>query len=127
MTNLLRTKAAWLASMRQSHATDEATYRRGEEEVTLQAQAIPVAYEIDQATGAIVQGQRWDWIVRREDLVFGGVESDPHAGDEIDHVVGDVVRTYTAMPAGTDAAAEPLDVDGSHWRIHTKLTQEIQT
>lgn len=122
MTNLLRTKAAWLASMRQQHASDEVTYRRGADEITLRAQAVPVSYEIDQATGAIVEAQRWDWIVRREDLAFGGDETEPMEGDEIDHEVGDAIRTYTAMKAGTDAAAEPLDVDASQWRIHTRLT-----
>ena len=121
MANGLRTAAAWLASMRQQHASDQVTYRRGAEAVALLASPAPITYEIEQAGGAVIQAQRWDWVVRREDMVFGGAATDPAEGDRIEQTVGSSKRIFELMPAGTEAHAEVLDPDASYWLVHSKL------
>jgi hypothetical protein len=101
-------------------------YRRGTSQA-IAVHAVPVAQGIElmDATRAKIQGQRSDWIVNASDIIFGGVQSEPQEGDQIEVLDEDhKTRTYEAAPVNSKECFEHVLGSRAAYVIHTNLISE---
>ena len=119
MADLLQQGAAWLEGMRHKHASRPVTYRRGEQDIALNATVGRSVFQVVAADGVVEQVERRDYLVRAVDLVLGGVVVVPQVGDRIRETVGAKVEVYEVMGAGQEKHFRKSDVDGLTLRIHT--------
>lgn len=112
--------AAWLSGQLKTAAGVSVTYARGPLSVSLTAVPTLHEYEVvdDEGFGIVMLSR--DYLVHTEDLVLGGSEIAPRAGDRITETVGGVVDTYEVMPLGQKKEYEPADSDGLLLLVHTK-------
>jgi len=116
MADLLAQAQATLESWRHQYRTTAVSYRRGGEAVTIQATVGRTDWSKDDRISSLVVWESRDFLVRCEDLVFGGAAVEPQSGDRIT----EGGKTYeVAAPAGMTAWRHS-DVTRLTWRIHTK-------
>ncbi|MCX5682853.1 MAG: hypothetical protein NT049_04120, partial [Planctomycetota bacterium] len=112
MADLLQQGAAWLEGMRHKHDSRPVTYRRGEQDIALNATVGRSMFQVVTADGVVEQVERRDYLIRACDLVLGGAVVLPQVGDRIRETVGDKVQVYEVMGAGQEKHFRPSDSDG---------------
>lgn len=120
MTNRLQDGVAWLGGQLKDHAGTSIAYQRGANTVTLTGTATLHEYEIVDQDGFSATVLSRDYIVHAADLVLGGAEIAPRAGDQITETIGAVACSFEVMPLGMKKEYEPVDRDGLLLMIHTK-------
>ena len=120
MADLLQQTVGWLAGMRVKHASRTVTYSRGEESVELSATMGSTTYEVADEYGFNVEAKAMDFLVTAAELVMGGRQSDPEAGDKIRVTVGNRIKVYEVMDLGAAGHYRPSDPQETTLRIHTK-------
>jgi len=120
VTDLLDQGAAFLDAQRHAHMTRTVTYRRGTESTLLAATIGRSEFEQADESGFIRQVETRDFIVRRADLVLGGLLSLPKAGDRIDEPDGSLTQVYEVISIGIEPPFRYSDPYRRTLRIHTK-------
>lgn len=124
MADLLEQGAAFLDDRRHRHLTRTVTYRRGADSVDLAATVGRTVFEQADESGFIRKIESRDFLVRRTELVLGGVETLPKAGDRVRETDGSQTQVYEVMAPGSRGGGEPpfrwSDPYRRVIRIHTK-------
>lgn len=120
MTNLLQIGASWLADQMKTHASIDVTYERGAEQVPVKATVGKTEFEIDDGSGVIERFQSRDYLIHAADLVLGGVETLPVAGDLIRETQGAKTFVYEVMAPGDEPHYRYSDPFRTLLRIHSK-------
>ncbi|MCA9179682.1 MAG: hypothetical protein KDB14_34740 [Planctomycetales bacterium] len=120
MTNLLQIGASWLADQMKTHASIDVTYERGAEQVPIKATVGKTEFELDDGSGVVVRIQSRDYLIHAADLVLGGVETLPVAGDLIREAQGPTIFVYEVMAPGNEPHYRYSDSFRKLLRIHTK-------
>lgn len=120
MPNILEQGAGWLADQLKTHASTEAVYQRGAQQVTVQATIGKTEFEIEDGSGVIQRFQSRDYLIQTADLKLGGVPTLPAAGDRIRETVGDQTLVYEVLAPGNEPHFRYSDPFRKLLRIHTK-------
>ena len=120
MSNLLQIGASWLADQMKTHASIDVTYERGAEQVPVKATVGKTEFELDDGSGVVVRVQSRDFLIHAADLVLGGVETLPVAGDVIRETQGAKTFVYEVMAPGKEPHWRYSDPYRKSLRIHTK-------
>ena len=123
MGDLLGTASAWFEGVRHEHLTREVRYGRGLLSVTLSATVGRSSFPVVSASGVLEEVERRDYLVRAADLMLGGVQVEPLAGDRIIETVAGREEAYEVMGAGGEKCFRRSDGDGLTLRIHTALVE----
>jgi hypothetical protein len=117
---LLQTGASWLADQMKMHASVDVIYERGAEQVPVKATVGKTEFEIDDGSGVVVRIQSRDYLIQAADLVLGGMETLPLAGDLIRETQGANTFVYEIMAPGNEPHYRYSDPFRKLLRIHTK-------
>jgi hypothetical protein len=121
MPDLLRTGSDWLAEMLKEHASRPIAYRRGAEEVTLQATIGRTLLKLDDGYGGVrMEWTDRDFLIHAADLVLSGNAVLPERGDVIRETQGGKVFVYEVMAPGKEPAWRWSDVFRKVLRVHAK-------
>ena len=121
MTDLLARGAAWLDQQRSRHLTRTVTYLRGGDSVDLPATIGQTTFEQADEYGVIRRTQSRDYLISAADLVLGGAQEQPRAGDRIRETSGAQVFLYEVMAPGGEPPWRYSDPHRKTLRIHTKF------
>jgi len=120
VTDLLAKGAAWLEDQRHRHLTRTVVYQRGAESVELSATIGRTEFEQADEYGTIRRTEARDYLVRAVDLIIGGAQVLPKAGDRIRETDGGVTFIYEVMAPGGEPPWRYSDPIRQTLRIHTK-------
>lgn len=120
MPNLLEQGATWLEDQRHKHMTRTVTYERGTDSVELSATIGRTEFEQADEYGTVHRIEARDYLVRASDLVLGGQQTLPQAGDHIRETDGAQTFVYEVMAPGTEPPWRYSDPYRKTLRIHTK-------
>jgi hypothetical protein len=121
MPDLLRTGSDWLAEMLKGHASRPVVYRRGVDEVTVQATIGRTLLKLDDGYGGVrMEWTDRDFLIHAADLVLGGNAVLPQRGDVIRETQGGKVFVYEVMAPGKEPAWRWSDVFRKVLRVHAK-------
>jgi hypothetical protein len=120
LSNLLQIGASWLADQMKTHASIDVTYERGAEQVPVKATVGKTEFELDDGSGMVVRIQSRDYLIHVSDLVLGGTETLPVAGDLIRETQGGNTFVYEVMAPGDEPHYRYSDPFRKLLRIHTK-------
>jgi len=120
MADLLEQGAAFLDDRRHEHLTRTVTYERGVDSVDLAATVGRTVFEQADESGFIRKVESRDFLVRRADLVLGGSETLPKAGDRVREAEGPQTQVYEVMAPGGEPPFRHSDPYRKVLRIHTK-------
>jgi hypothetical protein len=120
VTNLLEIGSSWLADQLKTHASADVVYERGAEQVLVKATIGKTEFEIDDGSGVIERFQSRDYLIHAADLVLGGGETLPVAGDVIRETQGASTFVYEVMAPGHEPHYRYSDPFRKLLRIHTK-------
>jgi len=122
MADMLEAANQWLADKLKTHVSRQIVYRRGGDEVTLQATVGRTLLKVDDGYGGVrmVWTDR-DFLLAAQDLVLGGRPTLPERGDQILETVNGQTRTYEVMAPGNEPEWRWSDPHRTMLRIHTKL------
>ena len=120
MADLLQTAHQWLAGQQREHASQEVTYQRGAENVTLQATIGRTLFELQDAKGFIQKTESRDYLISTSDLILDSQVVLPQRGDKIIETVGDKTFTYEVLAPGKEPVWRYSDPYRTQLRIHTK-------
>lgn len=84
MPDLLQTGQVWLAQQLKSHVSRSVTYRRGIDEVTLQATLGESEFPRESTEGLTTEDRTQDFLILASDLVLSAVTVTPEPGDQIE-------------------------------------------
>lgn len=119
MPDLLEQSAAWLDGQRHQHLSRPVIYRRGNQEVELQATVGQTVFRLNDQYGATIRHVSRDYLIRATDLVFDSTTVRPERGDLI--VEGE--RIYEVMsPSANEPEWRWSGGFGKTLRIHTQET-----
>lgn len=99
---------------------DSVSYHRGTSSVTLTATPSTRTYRVVDSEGFQTAVQSEDFQFKTTDLVIGGAEVAPRAGDRIKRTVSGVVRVYEILPLG-DRPCYERRVSETLTIVHTKV------
>lgn len=120
MPDMLEQGSAWLDQHRTAHMTRRVEYRRGGQSASLNATIGRTLFEQVDRMGIVQKVESRDFLVLRTDLVLGGVETLPKAGDRVLDPDGDTMAVYEVMAPGAEPAWRYSDPYRRTLRIHTK-------
>lgn len=120
MANLFEAGATWLADQLKTHAIADVIYVRGGDQVPVKATIGKTEFEIDDGSGVVVRIQSRDFLIHTADLVLGGTETLPVAGDLIREVQGTNTFVYEVMAPGNEPHYRYSDPFRKLLRIHSK-------
>jgi len=120
VANLLEAGAEWLANQLKTHASSDVVYVRGGDQVPVKATIGKTEFEIDDGSGVVVRIQSRDFLIHTADLVLGGTETLPVAGDLIREVQGTNTFVYEVMAPGNEPHYRYSDPFRKLLRIHSK-------
>jgi len=124
VTDLLQQGSAFLEDQRHRHMTRPVTYLRAGESVELDATVGRTVFEQADQFGVIQRTETRDYLVRAEDLVLGGAQSEPKAGDRVREPSGTGALLYEVMAPSGGGGEPPFrfsDPERRTLRIHTKF------
>ncbi len=121
MSDLLERGAAWLDQQRSRHLTRTVTYLRGTESVELAAAIGKTVFEQADEYGVIHRTESRDYLISATDLVLGGTQEQPKAGDRVRETAGEQVFLYEVMAPGGEPPWRFSDAYRRTLRIHTKF------
>ena len=119
MADLLQSGLTWLAGKLQTHASRAITYRRGVEQVVVNATLGRKDFEADSHEGRLYFRSN-DFLVPAADLVVGGQTVLPERGDQIDVVLDGATVTFEVLAQDNLPPWEYTDPHQTLLRIHTK-------
>lgn len=120
---LLADGAAWLADTLNEHESETILYRRGLDEVEIDATPGQSSFEATLDNGTVIEIEMPDWLIKPSHLVLDDVVVTPEPGDKILKTVGDTVTTYEVLSPSTTDQPYEIEQGGTIMRIHTKLTE----
>jgi hypothetical protein len=120
VTDLLAQGAAWLEEQRHQHLTRTVKYERGAESVELAVTIGRTEFEQADEYGVVRRTESRDFLVRTQDLVIGGAQVLPKAGDRIRETDGATAYVYEVMAPGSEPPYRYSDPYRLTLRIHTK-------
>lgn len=120
MRNVLSNGLKWLQEQLREHAQYSLEYRRGSEEVILQASLGRTLWRLSDGHG----GTRIEWterdvVVAAADLVLAGVRTLPQRGDQVRETRGAEVYVYEVLAPGSEPVWRWADPYRMLLRIHT--------
>jgi len=123
MGDLLRDGLSWLEAQRRTHLCRPVLYRRGESTVEVDATVGATKYETDESYGLVVEGEVRDYLIAREELIFGGEEVLPEEGDRIEEDIGGTTHLFEVQTFGTDGCYRFTDPGRRTLRVHTRYIE----
>jgi hypothetical protein len=121
MPDLLRTGSDWLAEMLKGHASRLVVYRRGVQQVAVQATVGRTLLKLaDEYGGVRMEWTDRDFLIHATDLVLAGNPTLPERGDIIRETQGGKVFVYEVMAPGGEPPWRWSDVYRKVLRIHAK-------
>jgi hypothetical protein len=121
MPDLLRTGSDWLADQLKEHASRLVVYRRGGDEVAVQATVGRTLLKLDDGYGGVrMEWTDRDFLIHAADLVLAGNPTLPERGDIIRETQGGKVFVYEVMAPGGEPPWRWSDVYRKVLRIHAK-------
>jgi len=121
MPDLLRAGSDWLAEMLKEHASRPVAYRRGADEVPVQATIGRTLLKLDDGYGGVrMEWTDRDFLIHAADLVLGGNATLPERGDVIRETQGGRTFVYEVMAPGKEPAWRWSDVFRKVLRVHAK-------
>jgi len=120
MSNLFEQGAAWLADQLKTHGSTAVVYQRGALQASVQATIGKTEFEIDDGSGVIQRFESRDYLIQTADLVLGGAQTLPVAGDRILETVGDQVLVYEVLAPGNEPHFRFSDPFRKLLRVHSK-------
>jgi len=126
MTDLLRSGVSWLAGIMRDRASQDITYLRGMEQVTLAATVGKTTYDlVDADTGAVQQVEARDYLFQAAELILAGSVTLPQPGDLIHETVGDAIHVYQVLAPEGQTVWRYDDPHRIRLRVHTKLADAV--
>ncbi len=121
MPDLLHFGLDWLGDQLKEHASRSVVYRRGGDEVPVQATIGRTLLKLDDGYGGVrMEWTDRDFLIHAADLVLGGNAVLPQRGDLIRETQGPTTFLYEVMAPGKEPAWRWSDVYRKMLRIHTK-------
>jgi hypothetical protein len=121
MPDLLQTGSDWLADQLKTHASRPLVYRRGAQQVAMQATVGRTLLKLDDGFGSVrMEWTDRDFLIHAADLVLGGSATLPERGDVIRETQGTTTFVYEVMAPGKEPPWRWSDVFRKVLRIHTK-------
>jgi hypothetical protein len=121
MPDVLRNGSDWLADQLKTHASRPLVYRRGTQQVTVQATVGRTLLKLDDGYGGVrMEWTDRDFLIHAADLVLAGNPTLPERGDVIRETQGGRTFVYEVMAPGKEPAWRWSDVFRKVLRIHTK-------
>ena len=121
MPDLLRIGSDWLADQMKEYASLPVVYRRGADEVTVQATIGRTLLKLDDGYGGVrMEWTDRDYLIHAADLVLAGNPTLPERGDIIRETQGSQTYVYEVMAPGREPVWRWSDVYRKVFRIHTK-------
>lgn len=121
MPDVLRNGSDWLAHQLKEHASRPVVYRRGADEVAVQATIGRTLLKLDDGYGGVrMEWTDRDFLIHAADLLLGGNAVLPERGDLIRETQGGKTFVYEVMAPGKEPAWRWSDVFRKVLRIHAK-------
>jgi len=121
MGDLLDDGLAWLAEQLKAHASRTVVYRRGTDEVTVQALVGRTLLKLDDGYGGVrMEWTDRDFVIAADDLVLGGEKTLPQRGDQVRETVDGQALVYEVLAPGSEPEWRWSDPHRRLLRIHTK-------
>lgn len=103
MTDLLQTGTQWLAEKLKAHASRPIVYRRGSDEVTVEAIVGRTLLKLDGGYGGVrMEWTDRDFLIAAEDLILGGQRTLPKRGDQIRETRDGKTLVYEVLAPGKE-------------------------
>lgn len=119
MSNLLRKGSEFQSEKRHAHMTESVVYRRGDDSVPVSATPGRPRGDEAEVSDFIIDADRVDWIMRKQDLILNGQSVDPAVDDEIEFVNGDKTSRYIVRRDAADKCWVYVDEYRIDIRVHT--------
>lgn len=120
MANLLQRASDWLEGQRDQHLSREVIYQRDASTVAVSGTIGRTVFDVDNGHGILERVESRDYLILSADLVLGGAETLPRAGDRIREADGNRTFVYEVMAPGNEPAWRYSDPYRKTLRIHTK-------
>lgn len=125
MTDVLESANQWLLEELRAHASRPVVYRRGADEVTVQAIIGRTLLKLDDGYGSVrMEWTDRDFLIAAEDLILGGQRVLPKRGDQILETQEDKTLVYEVLAPGNEPEWRWSDPYRQLLRIHTKQIRE---
>lgn len=121
MPDLLQQGSDFLESQRHQHMTRPVVYLRGGDSVALNATIGRTIFEQQDQFGVVQRTETRDYLVRTQDLVLAGAQTEPRVGDRIREPSGLAALLYEVMAIGAEPPFRFSDPERRTLRIHTKF------
>lgn len=122
--NMLRDATEWVSQQMLVHCSQEITYSRGSDSVTLDAVIGRTTHAVTDDYGAAVITETKDFIVAVADFLFDGSAVTPERGDTITEVDGSTTHTYKVSAPSGEPHYRYSDPDRTMIRIHAVHVDE---
>lgn len=121
MPDLLQTGTEWLGEKLKACASRPVVYRRGSDEVTVEAILGRTLLKLDDGYGGVrMEWTDRDFLIVAEDLVLGGQRTLPKRGDQIRETQDGKTLVYEVLAPGSEPEWRWSDPHRKLLRIHTK-------
>jgi len=125
MGDVIQQGMAWLAEKLKAHASTPVLYRRGAEEVTVQAVIGRTLLKLDDGYGGVrVTWTDRDFVIAAQDLILGGNVTLPQRGDRIEQTIDGVTHVFEVAAPGGEPEWRWSDPHQIMLRIHTVKLEE---
>ncbi len=126
MGDVIQQGMAWLAEKLKAHASRPVVYRRGTDEVVVQAIIGRTLLKLDDGYGGVrMEWTDRDFLIVAEDLILGGQRTLPERGDQIWETLEDgTTLIYEVLAPGSEPEWRWSDPHRKLLRIHTKQIGE---
>lgn len=128
MADLLEQGSSFLETQRHAHMTRPVVYARGGETIEVRATVGRTVFDQQDQFGVLHRTESRDYLVRAADLVLGGAQATPRAGDRVRETADGRVLVYEVMALGAQGGNAPpyrySDPFRRTLRIHTKFIGE---
>ena len=125
MGDMIQQGMACLAEKLKAHASTPVLYRRGAEEVTVQAVVGRSLLKLDDGYGGVrVTWTDRDFVIAAQDLILGGNVTLPQRGDRIEQTIDGVTHVFEVAAPGGEPEWRWSDPHQIMLRIHTVKLEE---
>lgn len=121
MGDMLDDGLAWLAGKLKTHTSRPIVYRRGADEVTVEAIVGRTLLKLDDGYGGVrMEWTDRDFLIAPEDLILDGQRTLPKRGDQIWETHDGKTLVYEVLAPGSEPEWRWSDPHCKLLRIHTK-------
>ena len=121
MVNRFALADAWMAGMRERHASELVRFRRGDAYVDGPAGLGRSLLERDDNEGVSAAEENQDFFFTAAALILGGEVVTPASTDQIDRTVGEKTLTYELLPVDGEKCFRFCDASRITIRVYTKF------